>query len=179
MDRAANVRIIPRSAGNLFGRSGLDRALERPLFETDENRRGIDQWRSAAKPVAGKRARNVTAAPSRLRLAATHHPHADATLPTRIVGRDLVAVGRAADRRIMRPRPAAQDPIAVRPQQNGAAVGRCIATRVRIFSAPNHGSESRGSPKIPAQTSRSGPVISPPQYIPTEACCWNSSASRM
>jgi hypothetical protein len=48
----------------------------------------------------------------------------------------------------------------------------------RIFSTPSHGSESRGSPKS-AQTSQSCPAISPPQYIPTDACCWNSSASRM
>jgi hypothetical protein len=42
-----------------------------------------------------------------------------------------------------------------------------------IFSTPSRGTESRASPTS-AQTSQSSPAISPPQYIPTDACCWKT-----
>src|SRR3984893_12772695 len=57
----------------------------------------------------------------------TNHPEADAALPAREVGGNVVAVGRAADGRVVRPRAAAQDPLAVgRSREVGAAVHRDI-----------------------------------------------------
>src|SRR6185312_11156926 len=54
-------------------------------------------------------------------------PESDAALPAGIVGGDEIAVGGPADRRIVRPRAAPQDPLAVgRARQIGAAVRRGV-----------------------------------------------------
>jgi hypothetical protein len=53
----------------------------------------------------------------------TNNSDADAALPTGEAWGDAVAIGRAADRRVVRPRAAAQYPLAVRePREAGTAV---------------------------------------------------------
>src|SRR5207244_3876634 len=62
-----------------------------------------------------------------LALNRANDPDADAALPAREAWRNAVAVGRAADRRVVRPRAAAQYPLAVRgPREAGAAVPRDV-----------------------------------------------------
>src|SRR5438046_2167330 len=64
---------------------------------------------------------------------ADHH-ETDAALPAREIGGNAVAVGRAADRRVVRPRAAAQYPLATR---GAREVGAAVHGDVGIIGAPD------------------------------------------